>query len=375
MKKLDFIDALRGYAILGVLMVHTSQYGNKLHSTLGTLITEKGAMGVQLFFLASSFTLFLSFTKRSQYEKFAVRNFFIRRFFRIAPIFYIAICYYLFQNWHSERNVFTPGSSHGIDIILNFLFLNGFNPYTIRSIVPGGWSIAVEMTFYIILPILFIKIKNEKQAFNFFVLALLLRLFFVSIMEKYPLIAETEIWNTFLFFNFLNQLPVFALGILFYFIVRKAPGEKFGFNSSFVLLFTILSILQLSIGIPFFLPDHIFFSVFFLLFAIVLNYQQPITLVNKIINYIGTISFSMYIVHFAVLYWLTYFEKIDYFNNQFINFGFKFLIVTLLTIIISSMTYKLVELPFQNIGRKIIKKLEEKSLVLKSNHSEISLND
>ena len=60
MKKLDFIDALRGYAILGVLMVHTSQYGNKLHSTLGTLITEKGAMGVQLFFLASSFTLFLS---------------------------------------------------------------------------------------------------------------------------------------------------------------------------------------------------------------------------------------------------------------------------------------------------------------------------
>jgi peptidoglycan/LPS O-acetylase OafA/YrhL len=216
LKKLDFIDALRGYAILGVIMVHTSQYGNKLHSTLGKLITEKGAMGVQLFFLASSFTLFLSFNKRTQYENFAVRNFFIRRFFRIAPIFYLAICYYLFQNWHSGRNIFTPGLSHGIDIILNFFFLNGFNPYIIRSIVPGGWSIAVEMTFYIILPFLFAKIKNEKQAFNFFVISLFLRLFFVSIMEKYPLIPEREIWNTFLFFNFLNQLPVFALGILFF---------------------------------------------------------------------------------------------------------------------------------------------------------------
>jgi peptidoglycan/LPS O-acetylase OafA/YrhL len=341
--------------------VHTSQHGNILKSTLGNLIVEKGAIGVQLFFLASSFTLFLSFSKRSMVEKFPIRNFFIRRFFRIAPIFYLGIGYYLFQNWHSGRNIFTPSIPHAVDVFLNFSFLNGFNPYSIRSIVPGGWSIAVEVTFYALLPFLFSKIKSEKQAFDFFVIALLLRVLFTSLMQKFHLIADVDVWNVFLFLNFVNQLPVFALGILFYFLVTKPPNRNFNFNPIIIILFSLISIIQLSVGIPFFLPEHILFSIFFILFALALNFKQPIYLVNRIINYIGTISFSMYIIHFAVLYWLTYFHKLDYFNNQFLNLGFKFLLINGFTILLATITYNFIEMPFQNIGKKIIDLFEKRN--------------
>jgi peptidoglycan/LPS O-acetylase OafA/YrhL len=152
--KLKFVDALRGYAILGVVLVHTAQFGKPLASTTLNLLFEKGAMGVQLFFIASAFTLFRSFDSRVAKEKFAVINFFIRRFFRIAPLFYIAIVYFLFQNSISNRNVFTPGLANWVDIFCNFIFVNGFTPYGIQSIVPGGWSITVEVVFYAMLPFL-----------------------------------------------------------------------------------------------------------------------------------------------------------------------------------------------------------------------------
>src|SRR5688500_15882045 len=98
LKKLDYIDALRGLAILAVVMVHASQYGSfDVHPILARIISE-GGRGVQLFFLVSAFTLFLSYKNRSPLESHPTRNFFIRRFFRIAPMYYLGIVYYLIQN-------------------------------------------------------------------------------------------------------------------------------------------------------------------------------------------------------------------------------------------------------------------------------------
>jgi peptidoglycan/LPS O-acetylase OafA/YrhL len=51
--------------------------------------TAYGARGVQLFYMVSAFTL-LSVSR----QPFNARSFFIRRFFRIAPAFYIAMIAY-----------------------------------------------------------------------------------------------------------------------------------------------------------------------------------------------------------------------------------------------------------------------------------------
>ena len=75
MKKLDYVDALRGIAILGVIMVHTSQYGHYNVPKIIANIIDQGARGVQLFYLASAFTLFLSFKNRLSREKSPIRNF------------------------------------------------------------------------------------------------------------------------------------------------------------------------------------------------------------------------------------------------------------------------------------------------------------
>lgn len=358
-KKLDYIDALRGLAILGVIVIHASQYGKfEVPKIIGNVILE-GNRGVQLFYLASAFTLFLSFKNRSTKERFPVQNFFLRRFFRIAPMYYVGIVYYLFQDGLGPR--YWLGNETHItvaNIISNCIFLHGFNPYWITSLVPGGWSIGVEMTFYAMVPLLFSKLKNIDQAFMFFIISIIIRLLFQLVLTKYPLISDDELWSNYLFFYFPSQLPVFCLGIITYFIVIQKEDVR-NISGVSILIFSFLLMAQLILGIQLLFPQHILFAIGFLFLGLAVSKNSFKIIVNPVIKYIGKISFSMYIVHFAVLHWLNQFNFINYFNNGLINYVARFLLVSVLTVFISSILYKIIEIPFQEMGKKIINRLED----------------
>ena len=81
---LTWVDAMRGWAILGVLMVHVGI--NENATVFLKTIIANGARGVQLFFLMSAFTMFYTYKRHFKEERKYVGNFFIRRFFRIAPL-------------------------------------------------------------------------------------------------------------------------------------------------------------------------------------------------------------------------------------------------------------------------------------------------
>lgn len=76
--KFRYIDALRGIAVLAVIMVHCGKYGLNHYPDLFYSIINTGGRGVQLFFVASAFTLFFSLNnaKSTINQNY---NFFIRR--------------------------------------------------------------------------------------------------------------------------------------------------------------------------------------------------------------------------------------------------------------------------------------------------------
>src|SRR5437764_15381082 len=88
---------MRGVAVLGVLLVHTGQRVAGLPAAV-TAVTNAGAYGVHLFFVASAFTLFSSLHRRSQVEVRPTLNYLSRRLFRIAPPFWLAMLFYLWWN-------------------------------------------------------------------------------------------------------------------------------------------------------------------------------------------------------------------------------------------------------------------------------------
>jgi peptidoglycan/LPS O-acetylase OafA/YrhL len=83
-KKLLYIDTMRGWAILMVIACHQALYFGNLSPPV-RLLASYGQTGVFLFFVVSAFTLCKSTIQRTE-ESNATRNFFIRRYFRIAPL-------------------------------------------------------------------------------------------------------------------------------------------------------------------------------------------------------------------------------------------------------------------------------------------------
>ena len=136
-----YIDAIRGYAILLVIAVHSSQYFSDLPDAVRTL-ADQGARGVQLFFVASAMTLCMSWQARHDGSV----PFYIRRFFRIAPMFYLSIPLFLWVRGFGP-SIYAPDGIGWRHIAMAATFTHGFMPDTITSVVPGSWSIADEMMF------------------------------------------------------------------------------------------------------------------------------------------------------------------------------------------------------------------------------------
>jgi peptidoglycan/LPS O-acetylase OafA/YrhL len=360
--KLKYIDALRGFAILGVLMVHCNQYGTNIYPALIENIFNKGALGVQLFYIASAFTLFLSLGQRSYKNTISNTEFFIRRYFRIAPMYYLAILYFLYQNGLGPRVSLGDAPFISVsNVISNFLLIHGLSPYWINSVVSGGWSIAIEILFYCCVPFLFSKIKSLNSAVLFFIFTLIIRFVLYFILKKCQIGNNSLFWETYLQMYFPSQLPVFACGIIFYFLI-VTPKIEWSINTTLIFGVAILLLIDLLYLKELFFPTHIKFALCFTLLAYSLAQKPFGFLVNSVTTYIGKISYSMYFIHFAVLYYLQKSNFIDLvptyrnFGLNLLNFGVRYFLLLLITIILATITYRIIEVPFQDLGKKIILK-------------------
>ena len=354
LKNLRYIDALRGFAIAGVILVHTSLYDQDIYHTLFRNFVDSGARGVQLFFLVSAFTLFFSFDRRKHGEKNIHRNFFMRRLFRIIPMYYLGIIYYLWQNGH----IANWGVNTAQTVFSNLLFIHGVNPYWITSLVPGGWSLSVEMVFYSFVPFLVARIKSTEQAVRFTIVSVLLADILNYAFYKYPLIVEQDLWRDFLFLYFPSQLPLFGLGIITYFVVIKRDFIVAPFT---IMAIALLFIGQLIWGIVIF--THVLFGIGFFVIIFALSKQENLLIVNRFSIYLGKVSYSAYLVHFAVLHWMRHYALMDFISTEnalgaIANFGIRFLVVLIVTVGISSVFYRFVEMPFIQLGKNIIRQRE-----------------
>jgi peptidoglycan/LPS O-acetylase OafA/YrhL len=113
-----------------------------------------------------------------------------------------------------------------------------------------------------------------------------------------------------------------------------------------------------------FVPFHLKFGLLFLVFAYILQQLKAGRLVNPVIRYVGQVSYSMYLVHFCILYWMEQLGIIDWFEwngmaGQFAGYILKFVMLILGSLVLSTITYKLIEQPVQQWGKKLILVLEK----------------
>jgi peptidoglycan/LPS O-acetylase OafA/YrhL len=159
------LDGLRGLAVLLVIAFHflNNQYGttdithlNRVEKIL-MKSTYFGWCGVDLFFVLSGFLIGSILLKNRGAENY-FKTFYIRRFFRIVPIYYVLLLIYIVL---LHTRLFVPDAyifEKPLPIGYYFLFLQNFlmsahGHFGPEALTPT-WSLAVEEQFYLITPLI-----------------------------------------------------------------------------------------------------------------------------------------------------------------------------------------------------------------------------
>ena len=296
-ERLRTLDFLRGWAILGVIGVHCLQ-GFPSHIRVIDVAFGLGKFGVQLFFFVSAWTMCYMWNQRNG-ETQPVFKFYVRRLFRIAPLFWLAIPTYLLINGTSPSQSAPDGVGFR-QVALTAFFLHGFSAGDISSIVPGGWTIAVEMLFYLLFPLIIRSIADRKVFYICIGFAIwLVNEFWFKDAATAVLSAHYNdgVIQEFLYLNFLNQAPIFFIGCYLYFAIRAyMTRTELG-----------LFVLWLGVGLIARYFHHVRGADFLLVTLSLAAFVYAAIksgLVFKPIEMLGQRSYAIYLIHFLVIHYL-----------------------------------------------------------------------
>jgi len=308
-KHLGYIDSLRGIALLMVVAYHSAMIAPVTSLTLRSVF-DAGRYGVQLFYLISAFTLFRSMDIRARRDRSPVLAFAIRRVLRIGPPFWLAIAFYLWWYGLGPR-AFAPGGLGAWHIALTALAAHAWAPDTINSVVNGGWSVGVEVSFYCLVPVIYRWARTPGRALFLLLLALavaavlprldLLGRFFPLARADHPLLL-----GMFADFWLPNQMPVFLLGLVLNSIWRgtmsPGAGAPARVNVDVAALAPVLAAMAAMVLAAEFLNHRAYsFAVAFFAVAWGLGIRPTAWLVNRATRWIGEISYGGYLAHFAAI--------------------------------------------------------------------------
>jgi peptidoglycan/LPS O-acetylase OafA/YrhL len=343
--KIDYLNSLRGIAVLMVIFTHAGLYikTSLLGENTRSIIAD-ASRGVQLFYILSAFTLFYSLHSRISEDKNTWRDFFIRRFFRIAPLWWLSIAAFLY--------IRSQYSFSWSTILTNVFFIHGFHPQQINSIVVGGWSIAVEMNFYLLVPIFWKLCKDLKSTvIVFFWIYLATRILTLYLAPMNPGFSDS-LWREYLFYYLPHQLPVFLFGfMLFHIVIRK---DRHMTPTAWIHAAAFLLVV-FSFHKDWFMGQC---AILFPLVWIVSQAPQVKLWNNRFLQYLGKISFGLYLVHFGAVLIVNELGILSWIPHPLTQFLVGWILVSTIATGIATLTYRLFEKPGIAYGNRLIERLE-----------------
>jgi len=360
-KRFDYIDALRGWAILGVIVTHVGLRTLEGDGITGLIrkATDLGAMGVPLFYMVSAFTILYLYEKRILDESRPAGSFYIRRILRIAPVYWGGIILYtaLYGLTGSRGWLEGPELWH---YPLHLSFLNMTNPFSPSTVVPGGWSISNEVIFYLIFPAIFHLVRSLRGAIALFAACLMIspithQLADVLVAHWFPAATPTEA-QQFAYRWLPNQIVCFAAGFVMLHLLRdgarSAPVKLISGNGKLAVMALVISLpVVVLLSAKTSIDKNVYWTCWFLILGLYLSTHNPAALVNKLTVWLGKISFSCYIIHFIVIDLLMH--VVPEFNaiSRFLLVLFATLPITTL---LAHLSFQYFEQPFSNIAKRLV---------------------
>lgn len=288
LERINFLDGLRGIAIILVILFHAYSRWPDLYpyknSFQNFLLFRYGWMGVELFFLISGFVILMTLEKCSSFS-----DFITRRWLRLFPAMFIcSFLIYLSVDFFYER---PAGKPNYLDILPGIMFIHpsAFKilKLSLKDLEGAFWSLYVEVSFYFTFGILYWFLKEIKAIFIIILLFLItFAINYYSDINTIANLAHKILRVTgFIYFGW------FASGSLFY-KFHKSKKPVYFFSAILIGIFSSFTFkgLNISTGII-----GSFITVFFAS-SLVLNKLKK-ALSCRVLLFLGFISYPLYLIH------------------------------------------------------------------------------
>lgn len=341
--RFEGLGALRGVAAAAIVAYHTVLLNSLPIPLISAGVVYRLGMAVPLFYLLSAFSLSLGYYgKLGRFSD--VAQYAVRRFLRIAPLFYavlpIWLCVMAFK-FHQPPNLTA--------IIANVTFLFGFIPGLHESIAWAGWSIGVEMIFYALLPLIFLAARSWRSSLALYVVSIV-----AAIAFQHAIGSKTS----YAYMNIISQLPHFMAGLVAFQLYRGGALDRFVGKAWILLvaglaiwpLMAVLKLGHLKVwGVD---VEQYIIGLAFPLIVLSQVLSPSRLIVNRLTLYVGQRSFGVYLLHpLAILACQPLVQGLSENYGSVIAVPVGALMVMFLATAAASVSYAVIEAPCMNLGR------------------------
>ncbi|HWZ13617.1 MAG TPA: acyltransferase [Mucilaginibacter sp.] len=320
-KHLPNLDPLRFFAAATVVFYHVDAFLLANHYKNAPLIFfpfEHGDLAVVFFFVLSGFLItYLLLVEKEERAHISIKKFYLKRIFRIWPLYFLivilAFSYFNFSSYFfidGPPNVIDAGKHLVLNIILLLLIAPNVALLSTTSLGYANptWSIGVEEQFYLLWPWLI-----RSKHYFMYILYIIVIMYLLSngivargltMLVKYHILEINSVLYTLIFkinkfFTFwasfkIDAMAIGAIGA--HLFVKRSWLLQTLYSRSFQ-IFT-WSIFVILIFFHHVVPYQVYAIIFMLIILnISTNPDTIINIPNRTLNYLGKISYGIYMYH------------------------------------------------------------------------------
>lgn len=372
LKRIPEFEGLRGYLAWWVFVFHAITIAGYSENDFprGIRLLVRGEYPVDVFIILSGFVIFMLLESKRQ----SYRTFITQRFFRLYPVFIVVFTLAVLAHplrieslswiswslndldtlritrWHETDNHYWQ-NIFGHLTLLHSAIPETLLPTSSTAFLSPAWSVSLEWQFYLVAPFLFIVFRKYKvSSWLTLILAcyIINKLYFSELITMFPL-------QGFL----IQKLLLFWIGIGSFYLWHMLIDHKKLRAQLGILLFAGFCplIFPLTLSIP--------LTIWFTVFAIALTKSQNdnssqlvnighLLLCNRAAQYMGAISYSIYLCHEVCIY-LTHWTILKYqLPETRLDIVFWMLACAApLSLLMASALHYSIERPGIHLGRKL----------------------